>query len=48
MFLSGHITLVTLMANIIGYGGLWYFYGFKIAMFVWFAMFANNLEQRKK
>lgn len=48
LFLGRHKNIVALVMNIVGYGGLWYFFDFKLALFIWACMFANNLEQSGK
>jgi hypothetical protein len=47
-FLGTYGPLIGSVLNLVVYPCIWYYYGFKLALFVYLAMFANNLERIKK
>ena len=40
--------LTALIVGIIGFGGMWYFYGWKAALFILLILWANNLSNTSK
>lgn len=47
-FLGNYGPIIGLFLNLIIYPCIWYFYGFKLALFVYIAVLANNLERIKR
>ena len=47
-WMNANAELIGAILGLVGYGLIWYFYSFKLALLIFLVMFANNLEQMNR